>query len=80
MHYLSEPCANYVHAAVAAAVDVHKADLPGDVLVFLTGQQVSSSTQPTMQNRHPERALLPRAKAGCLRWQGLCVQPAPAAR
>jgi len=38
VHYLQEPAADYVRAAVSAAVDIHKVDLPGDILVFLTGQ------------------------------------------
>ncbi|KAJ9517335.1 hypothetical protein QJQ45_016702 [Haematococcus lacustris] len=38
VHYLQQPVANYVNAAVATVLDLHKADLPGDVLVFLTGQ------------------------------------------
>ncbi len=33
-----EPAANYVQAAVSAVVEIHKADMPGDILVFLTGQ------------------------------------------
>jgi ATP-dependent RNA helicase DDX35 len=40
VHYLAQPCADYVIAAVEAVMEVHKQDLPGDVLVFLTGQQV----------------------------------------
>lgn len=43
VHYLSQPCANYVTAAVTAVMDIHRADEPGDVLVFLTGQQVRQS-------------------------------------
>jgi HrpA-like RNA helicase len=41
VHYLQQPCSNYVLAAVEAVIDIHKADMPGDILVFLTGQQVS---------------------------------------
>ncbi|KAF5837631.1 putative DEAH [Dunaliella salina] len=39
VHFLQQPCSNYVVASVETAVDIHKADLPGDILVFLTGQQ-----------------------------------------
>lgn len=38
VHYLLEPCADYVKAAVNTVVDLHREDVPGDVLVFLTGQ------------------------------------------
>lgn len=35
---MQQPASDYVRAAVTAAVDIHKADLPGDILIFLTGQ------------------------------------------
>lgn len=38
VYYLQQPASDYVCAAVTAAVDIHKADLPGDILIFLTGQ------------------------------------------
>jgi hypothetical protein len=38
VHYLASPAANYVRAAVETVIDIHKEDLPGDVLVFLTGR------------------------------------------
>ncbi|KAG2447032.1 hypothetical protein HYH02_008184 [Chlamydomonas schloesseri] len=38
VHYLQQPAADYVTAAVSAAVDIHCEDLPGDILIFLTGQ------------------------------------------
>ena len=40
IHYLERPCADYVRAAVQAAADTHREDLPGDILLFLTGAQV----------------------------------------
>ena len=39
MHYLEEPTSDYVRAAVEAAVSIHVQDLPGDILIFLTGQE-----------------------------------------
>ena len=38
VHYLQEATSDYIRAAVSAAVEIHKVDLPGDILVFLTGQ------------------------------------------
>ncbi|KAG2432191.1 hypothetical protein HXX76_009111 [Chlamydomonas incerta] len=38
VHYLQQPAADYVTAAVSAAVDIHCEDMPGDILIFLTGQ------------------------------------------
>ena len=38
IHYLSKPAPEYVQAAVAATLDVHRDEGPGDVLIFLTGE------------------------------------------
>ncbi|KAL6770172.1 hypothetical protein ACKKBG_A33890 [Auxenochlorella protothecoides x Auxenochlorella symbiontica] len=38
VHYLDEPCSDYLAAAVEAALQVHRQELPGDILIFLTGQ------------------------------------------
>jgi ATP-dependent RNA helicase DDX35 len=38
IHYLAKPAPEYVKAAVATALDVHRSEGPGDVLVFLTGE------------------------------------------
>ena len=35
--------ADYVRAAVEAAVKIHEEDLPGDILIFLTGPYCLSS-------------------------------------
>jgi ATP-dependent RNA helicase DDX35 len=37
IHYAERPVADYVRAAVEAAVAIHEEDLPGDILIFLTG-------------------------------------------
>jgi ATP-dependent RNA helicase DDX35 len=44
VHYLLEPCSDYVQAAVQTVVDIHREDVPGDVLVFLTGDMSVPST------------------------------------
>jgi ATP-dependent RNA helicase DDX35 len=40
IHYLTEPCDNYINAAVSTAFAIHLAqeDHDGDILIFLTGQ------------------------------------------
>ena len=35
--------ADYVRGAVETAVRIHEEDLPGDILIFLTGAQISVS-------------------------------------
>lgn len=42
VHYLLQPCADYVQTAVETVVDIHREDVPGDVLVFLTGERLMS--------------------------------------
>ena len=44
VHYLLESCSDYVKAAVNTVVELHREDVPGDVLVFLTGQVSSASS------------------------------------
>jgi len=39
VEYLSEPCKDYVEAAVKTVIDIHEHERDGDVLVFLTGQE-----------------------------------------
>lgn len=36
--YLTEPCQDYVRAALEAVDDIRRSDVPGDILVFLTSQ------------------------------------------
>lgn len=38
-HYSEHPVSDYVQAAVTTAVSIHEQDLPGDILIFLTGQE-----------------------------------------
>jgi len=38
-HYAQDPVSDYIQAAVTTAVAVHEQDLPGDILIFLTGQE-----------------------------------------
>ena len=40
VHYSERPVADYVTAAVTAATELHRGNTPGDVLVFLTGNQL----------------------------------------
>eukprot|EP00884_Botryococcus_braunii_P008698 jgi/Botrbrau1/1782/Bobra.0217s0037.1 len=39
IHYLEEAAADYVRCAVETAISLHRGDLPGDILIFLTGQE-----------------------------------------
>ena len=39
IHYADEPTGDYVQRAVDAALDVHQGEGPGDILIFLTGEE-----------------------------------------
>jgi len=39
VHYLLEPTSDYIKSAVNTVCELHREDVPGDVLVFLTGQE-----------------------------------------
>jgi ATP-dependent RNA helicase DDX35 len=39
IHYAKEPTSNYVRTAVETALAINSQDLPGDILIFLTGQE-----------------------------------------
>ena len=39
IHYLSEPCEDYLERAVKTIFDIHTLELGGDILVFLTGRE-----------------------------------------
>lgn len=42
-HYIKDTVSDYVQAAVTTAVAIHEQDLPGDILIFLTGQEECES-------------------------------------
>ena len=37
--FVSDPLPDYIKAAVETVVEIHKKEPPGDILVFLTGQE-----------------------------------------
>lgn len=39
IHYLREPCHDYIEAALETVVSIHTTQPPGDILIFLTGQE-----------------------------------------
>lgn len=49
VHYLEEPCRDYLEKAVATALEIHATQRPGDILVFLTGQVRHSPRFPAIR-------------------------------
>ena len=39
VHYLTDPCPDYVKASVETVMKLHAVEPPGDILVFLTGER-----------------------------------------
>ena len=71
VHYLEQPATDYLQAAVQAAVNIHREDLPGDILIFLTGQDECEAGE------HAPLNLPPPSLTGL--W-GACVPPQRQAR
>lgn len=68
IHYLDEPTSDYVRCAVETVVAIHQEDLPGDILVFLTGQEEVESAVSQL-NTHAERM-----KRSAFKWR---LKPMP---
>lgn len=50
IHYTLQPEANYLHAAISTIFQIHTSqELPGDVLVFLTGQEEIESARDKIE-------------------------------
>lgn len=39
IHYTLEPIPDYIKASVETAIKIHENDVPGNILIFLTGQE-----------------------------------------
>ncbi|XP_022955010.1 probable pre-mRNA-splicing factor ATP-dependent RNA helicase DEAH9 isoform X1 [Cucurbita moschata] len=54
--YLEEPVSNYVQSAVSTVVSIHEQEPPGDILVFLTGQDdIDTAVQLLTENDRNDR-------------------------
>ncbi|MCD7461004.1 hypothetical protein HAX54_044983 [Datura stramonium] len=51
IRYSKTPCEDYVEAAVKQAMTIHIADAPGDILIFLTGQDEIEATCYALSER-----------------------------
>ena len=56
IHYLRDPAPDYVRAAVDAAMEIHEREGPGDVLVFLTGEEEIEAAVRMLRDGAAERA------------------------
>lgn len=53
MHFLSEPCEEYLERAVKTIFDIHTSEPGGDVLVFLTGRDEIETAIEMLADRLP---------------------------
>ncbi|XP_062075959.1 pre-mRNA-splicing factor ATP-dependent RNA helicase DEAH1-like [Humulus lupulus] len=51
IHYTKVPEADYLDAAIVSALQIHVTQPPGDILVFLTGQEEIETAEEIMKNR-----------------------------
>lgn len=49
VHYTRQPEANYLHAAITTVFQIHTTQGPGDILVFLTGQDEIDAAMENVQ-------------------------------
>ncbi|GAB1199827.1 hypothetical protein APSETT444_009186 [Aspergillus pseudonomiae] len=49
IHYTSQPEANYLAAAITTVFQIHVTQGPGDILVFLTGQEEIEAAEQSLQ-------------------------------
>ncbi|KAJ5696326.1 hypothetical protein N7536_006738 [Penicillium majusculum] len=49
VHYTSQPEANYLAAAITTVFQIHVTQGPGDILVFLTGQEEIEAAEQSLQ-------------------------------
>lgn len=69
-HYAENPVSDYVQAAVTTAVSIHEQDLPGDILIFLTGQEECESAVSMLEE---EARRFRRAQGNSLRLMSVAL-------
>ncbi|KAI3921650.1 hypothetical protein MKW92_042210 [Papaver armeniacum] len=64
--YIKSPCEDYVEGAVKQAMSIHITYPPGDILIFMTGQEEIEATCFVLQERMDQllKTLSPTAKKG----------------
>ena len=53
IHYLSEPCEDYLERAVKTIFDIHSSEPEGDILLFLTGREEIETALDIIADRIP---------------------------
>lgn len=54
LHYLADPCEEYLERAVKTIFDIHSTELEGDVLLFLTGREEIDTCIQMIADRLPD--------------------------
>lgn len=53
IHYLSDPCEDYIERAIQTIFDIHTSEPEGDILVFLTGREEIETSIEMIADRLP---------------------------
>lgn len=64
--YADEPCSDYVEAAVSTALALHGRSGPGDILIFLTGQEEVDLAVTALRERSTEYACVHNPRTMCV--------------
>lgn len=87
MFYTAEPERNYVEAAIRTVVHIHECEGPGDILVFLTGEQEIEQACDQIREKtaglgkdKPELVVYPLYSSLPPNQQKLVFNPAPGPR
>jgi len=86
--YTAKPERNYVEAAVRTALQIHRCEGPGDILIFLTGQmeidqaceEIRASSSSTAAKDLPELVVYPLYSSLTPSQQAAIFKPAPPPR
>ena len=79
VHYLAKPCQDFLRKASDTVVDIHTKEPPGDILVFLPGQEEIEKVSDYIQEALPRGAeeLIIRPLYGGLPWDDQIKAIAP---
>ena len=56
IHYLAEPCEDYIERAIKTVFDMHATEPEGDILIFVTGREEIETTVAAITERLPSLA------------------------
>ena len=80
IHYLQDPCTEYLKRSFDAIINIHRTEPPGDILVFLTGQDEIDELVQWLDETETKIPLLPLPLYGGLSMEQQLKAFAPSPR